>query len=221
MSSRTLSMTDSLHAYLVDVSVKETDVMRRLRETTAEMPMARMQISPEQGALMGWLTSLLGVSRAIEVGTFTGYSALAVASAMPAGGRLVCCDVSEEYTSVGKPFWEEAGVASKIDLRIAPASDTLGALIEEGGAGTYDFAFIDADKGGYDTYYERCLTLLRPGGVIAVDNVLWGGAVADPENTEDSTVALRALNAKIKDDPRVSAVMLPIGDGLTLARKLA
>ncbi|MFK7990381.1 MAG: class I SAM-dependent methyltransferase [Sandaracinaceae bacterium] len=212
-------MTDSLHAYLVDISVNETDVMRRLRETTASMPMARMQISPEQGALMSWLAGLLGVSRAIEIGTFTGYSALAVAAVLPEDGKLVCCDVSEEYTSVGKPFWEEAGVAKKIDLRLAPAADTLAALIDEGGAGTYDFAFIDADKSGYDTYYEHCLTLLRSGGVIAVDNVLWGGAVADPDNTEDSTVALRALNTKIKSDPRVAAVMLPIGDGLTLARK--
>ena len=220
MANRTLPMNDTIHGYLLEVSVDEPEVMAKLREETAAMSNANMQIGPEQGAFMGWLVRTLEVRRAIEVGTFTGYSALAIARSMPPEGRLVCCDVSEEYTRVGERFWTEAGVRDRIDLRIGPGVETLRALRAEGGEGIYDFAFIDADKTSYDAYYEECLELLRPGGVIAIDNVLWGGSVADPSNTQESTLALRALNLKIGRDPRVSACMLPIGDGLTLATVL-
>jgi predicted O-methyltransferase YrrM len=219
MSNRTLPLTDALHAYLVGVSVREPEVMARLREETASLPTAMMQIGPEQGAFMGWLVGLMGARRAIEIGTYTGYSAMAVARAMGGEGRLVCCDVSDEYTRIARRYWAEAGLADRIELRLGPALDTLDALIASGAAGSYDFAFIDADKESYDAYYERCLVLLRAGGVVAIDNVLWGGKVADPSHTESSTEALRALNAKIGDDPRVDACMVPIGDGLSLARK--
>lgn len=219
MANRTLAMDDAIHGYLVATMVDEPDVMRRLREETAARSNARMQIGPEQAAFMAWLVKLTGARRAIEVGTFTGYSALAVARAMPADGRLVCCEVSEEYGAVARRYWAEAGVRDRIDLRIAPAIETLDALRSEGGDGSYDFAFIDADKPSYDAYYEACLALARPGGVIAIDNVLWGGAVADPSDESDSTVALRALNEKVGADDRVDACMVPIGDGLTLARK--
>lgn len=214
MANRTLPMNDAIHAYLLDVSVRETETQRALREETAALPNHRMQIGPEQGAFMGWLVGLMGARRCIEVGTFTGYSALCIASAMPAGGQLLCCDVSEEYTSVARRYWARAGLTDRIELRIGPAVDTLATL-----DGEWDFAFIDADKPAYDAYYEACLRLLRPGGVIAIDNVLWGGAVADPHNAEDSTEALRALNDKVGADARVDACMVPIGDGLTLARK--
>ncbi len=214
MANRTLAMNDVIHAYLVDVSVDETEAMRALREETAAMPAHRMQIGPEQGAFMGWLVGLMGARRCLEIGTFTGYSALCIAGAMPEGGRLLCCDVSEEYTAVARRYWAKAGLAPRIELRLGPAVDTLATL-----DGEWDFAFIDADKPSYDAYYEACLRLLRPGGVVAIDNVLWGGSVANPENTEASTQALRALNEKVGGDPRVDACMVPIGDGLTLARK--
>ena len=179
-----------------------------------------MQISPEQGAFMAFLVRLLRVERVIEVGTFTGYSALVVAEALPASGRLIACDVSEEWTAVGRPFWKQAGVAEKIDLRLAPAAETLEGLLAAGDAGTFDFAFIDADKANYDTYYERCLALLRSGGVVGIDNVLWGGRVANEQADDEDTRAIRALNAKVREDARVDVAMLPVGDGLTLARKL-
>ncbi len=219
MSTRTLSMNDRIHEYLLSVTLRESDVMRRLREETAELPNSRMQISPEQGQMMALLVELLGAKHAIEVGVFTGYSALSVARALPADGRLIACDVSEEWTTVARRYWEEAGVAGKIDLRLAPALETLDALLAGGRAGSFDFAFIDADKQNYDGYYERCLTLLRPGGLLAVDNALWGGDVADESNQEDSTRAIRALNAKMAADERVTASLVPIGDGLHLARK--
>lgn len=219
MANRTLPMNDAIHGYLVGVSVHEPEVMARLREETARLPSSQMQIGPEQGAFMGWLVGLIGARRAIEVGTYTGYSALAVSRAMGSEGRLVCCDVSEEFTRVARRYWAEAGVADRIELRLGPARDTLDALLAGGAAGSYDFAFIDADKEGYDAYYERCLALLRAGGVVAIDNVLWGGKVADASHDEASTKALRALNAKVGSDPRVDACMIPIGDGLTLARK--
>lgn len=219
MANRTLPMNDAIHGYLVGLAVDESDAMRALRDETASMPAANMQIGPEQGAFMAWLVRTLGVKRVVEVGTFTGYSALAMARAMPDDGAIVCCDVSEEFTRVARKYWERAGVASKIDLRVAPAADTLQALLDDGGAGAFDFAFIDADKGGYDTYYERCLALLRPGGVIAIDNVLWGGSVIDDDDDRESTVALRAINEKVFSDARVSACMLPVGDGITLATK--
>ena len=219
MSSRTISMNDALWEYLHRVSLRESDVQRRLREETATLEWAGMQISPEQGQLMGMLVGLMGARRAIEIGVFTGYSALGVALALPEDGELVACDVSEEWTAIARRYWAEAGVAGKIRLELAPAGETLTALVEEGRSGEFDIAFIDADKTGYDLYYERCLELLRPGGLVLIDNVLWGGAVADEDNQSEDTVALRALNAKLKGDSRVELCMLPIGDGLTLARK--
>ena len=221
MSSRTLRMNDAIDAYLRRVSVRETDVHRRLREETAALAQAGMQICPEQGQLMRLLAGLVGARRAIEVGVFTGYSALCVALALPEDGELVACDVNEEWTAIARRYWSEAGVASKIRLRLAPALDTLDALIGEGRGGEFDMAFIDADKTGYDLYYERCLELLRPGGLVLVDNVLWSGKVADENDRSEDTVALRAFNAKLGDDARIDLCMLPVGDGLTIARKRA
>ena len=219
MSSRTLRMNDAIDAYLRRVSVRDTDVQRRLREETAALDQAGMQICPEQGQLMHMLAGLVGARRAIEVGVFTGYSALCVALALPEDGELVACDVSEEWTTIARRYWAEAGVAGKIRLELAPATETLDALLAEGRAGDFDIAFIDADKTSYDGYYERCLKLLRPGGLVLIDNVLWGGSVADEENRSEDTLALRALNAKLHDDARIELCMLPVGDGLTLARR--
>ena len=219
MSNRTLTLDDRLYRYLLDHSVRESPEAAALREATRNVPMAGMQISPDQAQFMGFLVQAIGAQRALEIGTYTGYSALAVALALPPAGKLVCCDVSEEWTSIGRRFWERAGVAHKIDLRLAPALGTLDRLLAGGEAGTFDFAFIDADKTNYDGYYERCLRLVRAGGVIAIDNVLWGGAVADPEDMSADTKALRALNAKLHRDERIALAMLPVGDGLTLALK--
>jgi predicted O-methyltransferase YrrM len=198
----------------VDGVTRESDVARRLRERTAPMEMARMQITPDEAALLALLVKLVGAKRAVEVGTFTGYSALAIAGALPPDGKLTCCDISDEWTSIGKPFWREAGVADRIDLRIAPAAETLRALPPP-----IDFAFIDADKPAYDSYYELILERLRPGGLIALDNMLWSGKVADESATEGEARALRALNRKIFKDERVDAVLLTIRDGVMLARK--
>jgi len=216
--SRTL-VPDAVERYVsVEIS-RETPLQRRLREETSHLKHAGMQIGADQGALLAMLVRSVGAKRAIEIGTFTGYSALAVASALPAGGKLVCCDVSDEWTTIGRKYWQEAGVADRIDLKLAPATETLAALIQNGGAGTFDFAFIDADKPNYDSYYESCLTLLRPGGLIALDNMLWSGKVADPQIHDADTDALRALNAKIRDDARVHACLLTVGDGVMLAQK--
>ena len=193
--------------------------MRRLREETASMEQANMQISPEQGQFMALLVELIGARSVLEIGTFTGYSALAMAVALPENGVLVACDVSEEWTAIGRRYWEEAGVGHKIELRLAPALETLDALLAEGRAGTFDFAFIDADKEGYDAYYERALELVRLGGLIALDNTLWEGKVADPAATDVDTEAIRAINAKLALDERVTLSLIPVGDGLTLARK--
>jgi predicted O-methyltransferase YrrM len=212
-------LPEPLEQYLFDVLSPRTEVQERLRQETRAHPRASMQIGPDQGLLLGFLVRLLGARRVVEVGTFTGYSALAMAMALPPGGRLLCCDVSEEYTSIARRYWEEAGVADRIDLRLGPARDTLAALLASEGPDSQDLAFIDADKSGYDAYYEACLRLVRPGGVIAIDNVLWSGKVADPSVTDADTVALRALNLKVRDDPRVDAVVLSVGDGLTLARR--
>lgn len=219
MSARTIPMTEPLHAYLLAHGVREPEVARRLREHTQTMEMARMQISPEQGAFLGFLVRALGVRRAIEVGTFTGYSALVTALALPEDGQLLCCDVSREWTDVGRPYWQAAGVADRIDLRLAPAAETLASLRAEGLDGTVDFAFVDADKPGYAAYIDLLHGLLRPGGVIGIDNVLWSGRVADPADTSEDTVALRALNAALATDARWDLSMVPIGDGLTLLRK--
>ncbi len=219
MSNRTLTLTDDLYQYLLDVSLREPEVLRRLRRETASHPMARMQIAPEQGQFMALLVRLLGARRALEVGVFTGYSALAVALALPPDGTLTACDVSEDYTAVARRYWQEAGVAGKIDLRIAPALETLEALLAEGQAGTFDFAFIDADKESYDAYYERALRLLRAGGLILFDNVLWSGRVAEADAQDADTQALRTLNRKLHHDERIHLSLLPLADGLTLALK--
>jgi caffeoyl-CoA O-methyltransferase len=219
LSNRTLNLSDALYTYLLDNSLRETDLMRRLREETASLPGAGMQIGPEQGQFMALLVELMGAKRCLEIGTYTGYSALAVALALPPDGRLLACDVNEETTAVAKRYWAESGVAERIELRLAPALETLDSLIAEGAENTYDFIFIDADKTNYDSYYERALKLLRPGGLIVVDNVLWDGAVINSASTDPATRAIRALNAKVKSDQRVSCSLLPVGDGLLLARR--
>lgn len=220
MSSETLFLSDALYAYMRAVSVREPGILSRLREETSHDPMYMMQISPEQGQFMSLLVKLMGAKRAIEIGVYTGYSSLCLAMAMPANGKMVACDVSEAWTSVARRYWEEAGVASKIDLHLAPAAQTLDNLLNrQGEHGAYDFAFIDADKERYDDYYDRCLALLRPGGLMAIDNVFWGGDVANPEISDKETNAIRALNVKIQADDRVDISMMPIGDGLMLVRK--
>jgi predicted O-methyltransferase YrrM len=219
MSNRSIGLEPALYDYLLEASLREPPVLARLRAETAAHPKVNMQIAPEQGQFMALLARLMGATRCIEVGVFTGYSSLALALALPPDGRIVACDISEEYTAVARRYWAEAGVHDRIELRIAPALQTLDALLEEGGAGTYDFAFIDADKEAYQEYYERLLELVRPGGLITVDNTLWDGDVADPANMERDTVAIRAFNAQLRDDERIDLSLVPIGDGLTLARK--
>ncbi|HJS32710.1 MAG TPA: class I SAM-dependent methyltransferase [Alphaproteobacteria bacterium] len=219
MSRRSIRLDDSLEAYIRKVSLREPEILRRLRAETAEMEYAGMQIAPEQGQFMGMLAQLIDVRRYLEIGVFTGYSALAVALAMPADGRLIACDKSDAWTSVARRYWREAGVSDRIELRLGDARETLDDLIAGGARESFDFAFIDADKENYDAYYERVLTLLRPGGVVAIDNVLWSGKVADRTARDYETEALRALNAKIHADRRVTICLLPLGDGLTLARK--
>ena len=220
MSNKTFTLSDDLYEYLFENSVREPDILRRLREETARDSMARMQIAPEQGQLMQLLVRLMGARRYLEVGVFTGYSSLAVALALPAGGRIVACDVTENWTRMARRYWAEAGVAEKVDLRLAPALQTLDGLIAGGAAGSFDFAFIDADKTGYSAYYERALTLVRTGGLIAVDNTLWEGRVADPKARDADTRAIRDFNRRLRDDPRVHQCLVPIGDGLSLAIKL-
>ncbi|MBI1774920.1 MAG: class I SAM-dependent methyltransferase [Proteobacteria bacterium] len=219
MSSRTIELTQRLYDYLLGASLREPEVLQQLREETASMTGAGMQISPEQGQFMALLVELTGARKTLEIGTFTGYSSLAVARALPPGGKVYACDVSKEYTKVARKYWAKAGVADKVELRLGPAVGTVKALIAEGHAGSFDFAFIDADKENYDAYYEAALTLLKPGGLITIDNVLWNGRVADPAKNDPDTAAIRALNAKLRDDPRVTISMVPIGDGLMLARK--
>jgi len=219
MSSRTIGLDDDLYDYFVAHAVRDDDLLRRLRDETAGMKSAGMQISPEQGQFMAFLVRLIGARKSLEVGVFTGYSALCVARALPADGRLVACDVSEEWTDIGRRYWQEAGVEDRIDLHLGPATETLDRLIADGEAGSFDLAFIDADKPSYATYYERALTLFRPGGVVGIDNVLWQGRVADPGNDDDDTEAIRAVNDTAHGDDRVDMCMLPIGDGLTLLRK--
>lgn len=219
MTSKSIGLPDDVHAYVLRWGLHEPAVMVRLREETALHPRAQMQIAPEQGAVLGLLVELIGARLCLEIGTFTGYSSLAVALAMPEDGRIVCCDVSEEYTSVARRYWAEAGVAHKVDLRIGPAVETLDALVAGGAAGTFDLAFIDADKPGYPGYWERCVALVRPGGLIAIDNVLWGGAVADPSDTDEHTEILRRVNETVASDPRVRHVILAIADGMTIARR--
>ena len=218
MSNRTLPLDDHLLDYVIAHSVREHPAQAALREATRRHPHASMQISPEQGQFMSLLVRLIGARRTIEVGVFTGYSALTIALALPDDGYVLACDISDEYTRVGRPFWERAGVAHKIDLQLAPAVQTLDARLAAGEAGSYDFAFIDADKSSYDAYYERCLQLVRSGGLIVLDNTLWSGQVARA-STDADTIALQALNAKLHRDERIDLSLLPIEDGVTLARK--
>lgn len=219
MSTRSFYLPDAIGEYILRTTLREPPVMRELREETAKMPNAGMQTGPDQVQFMQLLVRLTGARRCIEVGVFTGYSALGVALALPDDGRIIACDVSEAYTSIAKRYWDRAGVAQKIDLYLAPATQTLDECIAAGESARFDFAYIDADKTGYDAYYERCLTLLRPNGIVAIDNVLWSGSVADPKAADDDTAALRALNAKIGGDERVDASLLSIGDGLMVVRK--
>jgi len=219
MSNRTISMSDQLYEYLLKISLREPPILKRLREETAKHPKHGMQISPEQGQFMRLLVRLMGASRCIEVGVFTGYSSLSVALALPDEGRIIACDVSEEFTTVAKRYWKEAGVERKIELRLGPALETLDAMLKHGEAGRYDFAFIDADKHNYLNYYERLIKLLRPGGLIAVDNVLWSGSVIDKKDKSVDTVAIRKFNKTLQADNRIELSLVPIGDGLTLARK--
>ncbi|HEV8647428.1 MAG TPA: class I SAM-dependent methyltransferase [Burkholderiales bacterium] len=220
MSNKTFTLSDDLYAYLFENSVREPDILLRLREETAKDSMARMQIAPEQGQFMQLLVRLMCARRYLEVGVFTGYSSLAVALALPADGRVVACDISDTWTRVARQYWAEAGVAEKIDLRLAPALQTLDGLIAQGAAGSFDFAFIDADKTSYGAYYERALTLIRVGGLIAVDNTLWEGRVTDPKARDADTQAIREFNRHLRDDRRVHLCLVPIGDGLSLALKL-
>jgi predicted O-methyltransferase YrrM len=214
-----LLFPQDVYDYLVSVSLSEAPILRRLREETAAHPKATMQVPPEHGQFMAFVTRLMGARRALEVGVFTGYSSLSVAMAMPEDGRIVACDISEEFTAVARRYWKEAGVEHKIELHIRPAIETLRELMAQGRQNTFDFAFIDADKTGYANYYDCALELVRPGGLIMVDNVLWSGKVADPKETDADTVALRAFNAKVHADTRVFHSMLPLGDGVTLALK--
>jgi predicted O-methyltransferase YrrM len=217
--ARGLFFSGDITDYLLSVSLREAPILRRLREETAGHPQARFQVSPEQGQFMALVIQLLGARRTLEIGVFTGYSALAVAMALPSDGQIIACDINEEFTTVARRYWKEAGVDRKIDLRIRPALETLTELLAQGQRGQFDFAFIDADKTNYDGYYERTLELLRPGGLIMVDNVLWSGRVIDPSDQTPDTVALRAFNKKLHADTRVSLSMIPLGDGITLALK--
>ena len=219
MASRGTPLTDDLADYLRKVSLRDTPLLARLREETAKQRYAGMQIAPEQGQFMAPLVEMIGARRTLEVGVFTGYSTLCVALALPVDGQIVACDIDSKMTAIAARYWAEAGVADKIDLRVAPAAETLEDLLADGQAGAFDFAFVDADKTNYATYVEQCLALLRPGGLLAIDNVLWGGKVADPDAGDEDTLAIRAVNESLHHDKRISLSLVPIGDGLTLARK--
>ncbi|MFC5697600.1 O-methyltransferase [Pseudomonas sp. GCM10022186] len=215
MTNRTLNLDDALYGYLLDVSLRETPLLERLRAETAAMPMARWQIAPEQGQFMALLVKLTGARRILEVGTFTGYSALCMAAELPAAGRMICCDLPGDYNAVARRYWQEAGLAERIELRLAPALDTLAGLE----AGSFDLIFIDADKANYPAYLEEALRLARQGGLILFDNVLWSGRVLEAEPADPDTRAIQALNRALKADMRVDLSLLPVGDGLTLCRK--
>ncbi len=219
MASRTLGMSDRLHEYMMESALRDPPMLAALRRSTGPLALAAMQISPEQGQFMALLIELLGVKRYLEIGTFTGYSALCAALAMPADGRVTALDRNREWTDIARRHWRDAGVEHKIDLRLGDARSSLDAMLASDGTARFDLGFIDADKPNYDAYYERCLALVRPGGLIALDNMLWGGAVADPATQDEDTVAIRDLNRKIRDDARVTASLVPIGDGLMLCRR--
>lgn len=219
MTNRTMPLTDNLYHYLLDAASREPDLLKRLRAETANVRYPGMQIAPEQGQFMALLVQLTGARRAIEIGTYTGYSSLCVAMAMPPESRLIACDINEEWTAIARRYWAEAGVAERIELRLAPAHETLKQLIGCGESDSFDFAFIDADKENYGVYYDYCFDLVRPGGLIAIDNMLWDGTVADPARDDPDTLAIRGVTRRIKGDPRVDISLVPIGDGLMLARK--
>ncbi len=219
MTTKRLQLSEPLHSYILEHSLREHDILRRLRIETGALPLGSMQIAPDQGQFLALLVRLMSARKALELGVFTGYSSLAIALALPEDGRLVSCDINEEWTAIARRYWQEAGVAHKIELKLAPAAQTLEALLSAGEAGSFDFVFIDADKQNYSCYYDLALELLRPGGLIAIDNVLWSGRVADPQDRAASTRAIRAFNAKLRDDSRIDLSIVPIGDGLTLARK--
>ncbi|CAI8744378.1 O-methyltransferase MdmC [Pseudomonas sp. IT-P258] len=219
MTARTLNLDDDLYQYLLDVSLRETPLLKRLRDETQALPMARWQVAPEQGQFLALLVKLTGARRLLEVGTFTGYSALCMAAALPAGGSLICCDIPGNYNAIARRYWQEAGLAERIDLRLAPALDTLAELERQGQGGQYDLVFIDADKASYPAYLEHALRLLRGGGLAVFDNTLWSGRVLEASPESADTRAIQALNRALKDDVRVDLSLLPLGDGLTLCRK--
>lgn len=219
MTNQTIGLDTQLYQYLCAVSLRESEILAQLRQETASHPQARMQIAPEQGQFMALLIQLMGAKKALEIGVFTGYSSLAVALALPNDGKLIACDVSEEYTAIARKYWQKAGVEAKIDLNLAPALETLDKLLAQGEANSFDFVFIDADKHNYIPYYEKSLALIRPGGLIAVDNVLWSGRVANPDNQENLTQVIRKFNEHLTQDQRISLSIVPIADGLTLALK--
>ena len=219
MKNKSVHLDDTLYSYLLSVTLREPEVLRQLREEMVHHPYGGMQISPDQGQFMALLVELIGAQRVLEIGVFTGYNSTRMALALPPGGQLIALDISVGYTEIARRYWQLAGVAHKIKLRLGPALESLDQLIEDGACGSFDLAFIDADKGNYDAYYERSLRLVRPGGLLLIDNVLWGGKVADPTIEDDDTQAIRALNRKIHTDERVTAVVLPVADGLTLSRK--
>lgn len=216
---KSLGLSADLYQYLLSVSLRDTDILKQLRAETAQHPAARMQITPEQGQFLAFLVRLIGATRTLDIGVFTGYSSLVVAQALPPQGQVIACDQDGEITQIAQRYWQAAGVADRIDLRLAPAVQTLEQLIEAGEEDSFDFAFIDADKGNYQTYYEQCLRLVRPGGLLVIDNVLWGGRVIDPQDNRPNTQAIRAFNASLHQDDRIDLSLVPIADGLTLARK--
>lgn len=219
MTLKSIGLNEQLSEYLCRVSLREPEILQKLRQQTATLPNAKMQIAPEQGQFMALLVQLMKAKKALEIGVFTGYSSLAVALALPEDGQLIACDIDKEYTNIARNYWQQAGVDRKISLYLAPALDTLEQLIAKGEANTFDFIFIDADKNNYINYYEKSLILLRPGGLIAVDNVLWYGQVANPDNQEKLTVAIRQFNDYLTQDDRIILSLVPIADGLTLAVK--
>lgn len=220
MTRKTINLTENLYQYILDISLKEHPVLAELREVTATHPAAQMQIAPEQGQFMAWLVQLMGAKKTLDIGVFTGYSSLVVALALPAEGKVIACDSDPRPTAIAQEYWQKAGVEQKISLKLAPALETLDELLAQGEAGTFDFAFIDADKGNYLNYFEKSLELIRTGGVIAIDNVLWSGRVADPDDEDKRTEKIREFNQALYADQRISLTVLAIADGLTLARKL-
>lgn len=219
MTAQTIGLEKYLYEYLLAVSLREAEILTQLRQETALQSMAQMQIAPEQGQFMALLVELIGAKKTLDIGVFTGYSSLVVALALPADGQVVACEANAEYAAIARSWWQKAGVADKISLHLAPATETLAELLAAGAVNTFDFAFIDADKSNYQFYYEQCLQLIRPGGLIAIDNVLWSGRVANPQVQDNRTKKMRALNQKLQQDSRIDLSLVPIGDGLTLARK--